>query len=122
MSAILWKIYAFIFCGIQLVNIFDGGYDFYGIALSVWSLVGIFALLGYIYKKPVGWLIVWRIYFGLVIFVACVFLSFVAIGFVTNPGNEATFIFVLIYLVQIPYWFAIWSYAYKSQEIWVKNA
>lgn len=121
MNAILWKIYAFIFCCVQLVNIFDSRHDLYGIAISIWSLVGIFALLGYIYKTPVGWLIVWKIYFGLVIFVACAFLGFISIGLVNNPSNEGIFYFVLVYLVQIPYWYAIWAYAYKSHKIWAKK-
>ena len=104
------------------MNIFDGGYDLHDIALSAWSLIGIFALLGYIFKKPVGWQNLWKVYFGLVVFVACAFLIFTGYSFISLSSSEGAAFIAIMYLVQIPYWFAIWAYAYKSQDIWAQNA
>lgn len=118
----LWKLYALLFVAIQIWSILESDKNSTEFGFFIWSLAGTLALIGYVFKKPIGARIIWRIYFGLLVLSAAVFLSFVLIGLISNPNIEIMSDIVFIIAVQMPYWFAIWAYAYKSNQIWQKNA
>ena len=122
MPSFLWKIYALTFLAIQLWSLVVSKEFGMELLATIWSLMGCIALIGYAFNKPLGRAIVWKIYFTILLLVGTPFIAFLIYG-ISNGANDPILYGVgLALLIQVPYWYALWHYAYKSKQIWVQNA
>ncbi len=122
MKSMLWKVYTLIFCAIQITSILENGNKLSEMVITIWSMIGIVALVGYVLKKSIGAAIIWRIYFGILAISVTMFLVFLVYAYLAKPNTEAALSIGFMLLVQIPYWYALYVYAYKSKYLWKSNA
>ncbi|MBT3043513.1 MAG: hypothetical protein KME67_11680 [Candidatus Thiodiazotropha sp. (ex Codakia orbicularis)] len=92
------------------------------IALSAWSLLGCVPLLGFAFSFKAAIPLVWKVYFSLLILIVGVFSSFLLFSAINSGFNEALGQAVFAMVVQVPFWYAVWAYAYRSKGIWARNA
>ena len=122
MERVAWQIYAAIFCGIQLVGMLQMEWIIEDIALSAWILLGCIPLLGFAFKFKAAIPLVWKAYFLLLIIVVGMFTTFLLFGAFNSGFNEAHGKTLLAMVIQVPFWYAVWAYAYRSKGLWVRNS
>lgn len=92
------------------------------IALLAWGIMGCVPLLGFAFKFKAAVLLIWKLYFLLLILAAGVFSAFLLFGAITSGFNEELGRTALVMVFQVPFWYAVWAYAHRSTELWVRNA
>ena len=122
MQRAAWQIYAALFCGVQFFGILQTELISEKIALSAWSLLGCVPLLGFAFGFKAAIPLVWKAYFLLLVLAAVVFSAFLFLGAINSGLNKAHAQSLLAMIVQVPFWYAVWAYAYRSKDIWARSA
>jgi|GEM_PF-3330675 len=121
MSKKLWKGYAIVMCAFTIWSLLSSGLDVTSLGVSIFNAVGLIGLYGYIFNTGIGHTFMWKIYFGLLAFWMSAFAVFSVTGLVSHFELGLALGFGLLLGVQMPLFYALWAYVYKSKELWQKN-
>lgn len=115
---VLWKGYALIFCGIQAINLVNMEWAVKDVAFLAWYTAGCAALIGYAFNIKVAIPIVWKVYFSVLVVAASFFAAMLMYGALNGASPEVLQQAALLLLPQVPFWYAVWAYAYRSKQVW----
>jgi len=121
MKQVLWKSYAVIFCSIQALYAASMDWGTQDIAILIWYLVGCLALIGFAFQIKVAVPGIWKTYFALLTAALSLFAVFVIYGAIGRGATDSLGQMSLILLVQVPFWYAVWAYAYRSKQLWAQG-
>lgn len=91
------------------------------VVLMIWYLLGCVALTGFTFKVKIAAPIIWKVYFLILVVAAAVFSTFLIFGITNGASSETLEQAILMLLLQTPFWYAVWAYAYRSKELWAKS-
>jgi hypothetical protein len=121
MKQVLWKGYAFIFCGLQAFSIYHMQWGVKEIAFLLWYIGGCLALIGYAFNIRIAIPMVWKVYFSVLVLAMVVFGAMLAFSVIGGVPSEALRASAILVLPQIPFWYAVWAYAYRSASLWQQS-
>jgi len=116
----LWKIYSIIISTSTVYNIADtlitdNMSNIAGALLSVFTAIGV---IGYAFGKKIGPHLFWHIYTTLAIVMFLLVIALIIFTFSTDLDASITWLDMAIFLINIPAYYALWRYTFKSKVLW----
>ena len=112
-----WKIYFVVLIIIFVLSrggVFSGDLDLFAYIYSPLAIVSLAGLYGYAFKKPVFRSDFWKMWLPIV-----VLLDFLAVFLLIN---SISLIRLVTYGINLPSYVALYLYAFRSKDLWNKNA
>lgn len=117
----LWKVYAVSLCGAFSWNVLRSDFDVMSMIINALSLVSLVGMCGFAFKVAIGRAFVWKVNFGFFALMGSAFLVLSAFGLARNFHFDLAFSLGAVVALQIPLVYALWAYAYRSEEVWQRN-
>ncbi|MCU7797486.1 MAG: hypothetical protein KZQ75_10180 [Candidatus Thiodiazotropha sp. (ex Myrtea spinifera)] len=118
----LWKTYFFVLLAIFILGFQDYEVTSENITYDLFIIFGFIGFAGFVFQIAIGKPVIWKLYFGIILIAAGAFLSFIGYSVISGRFESGMFDILLILVIQIPYWYGLWKYAYKSQKLWSESA
>ena len=86
---------------------------------SIFSLFIAVGVIGYAFGKNIGPHLFWHIYTSLAIVMFLLITALIIFMYAADPDTSFTWDIILMLVLSLPSYYALWQYTFKSKQIWL---